>query len=208
MVTGMIGATLLTLAEESLNRILAQDPVTLQRLATLSGREIAVHCTAPEFQVYLLPHAQGIDLLGQSATAADVTLHGSALNLMRLPSAGNAVLFGQGVRIEGDSGLAHTLQQILADSQIDWEAWLGNLIGDTAAHPLAQLMRNTGQQLQRTGSSLMHSLEEYLHEEARLLPTRVEIEIAQDEGDALRAATDRLDARISRLERLRASAKD
>jgi ubiquinone biosynthesis protein UbiJ len=69
-------------------------------------------------------------------------------------------------------------------------------------------MRNTGQQLQRTGSSLMHSLEEYLHEEARLLPTRVEIEIAQDEGDALRAATDRLDARISRLERLRASAKD
>ena len=109
MVTGMIGATLLTLAEESLNRILAQDPVTLQRLATLSGREIAVHCTAPEFQVYLLPHAQGIDLLGQNATAADVTLHGSALNLMRLPSAGKcgSVRAGRSYRGRQRPGTPH-----------------------------------------------------------------------------------------------------
>lgn len=208
MVTGMIGATLLTLAEESLNRLLAQDPVTLQRLASLSGREVCIHCTAPNHQLYLLPHARGIDLLSQSATPADVTLRGNALNLIRLPSAGNAVLFGQGVSIEGDSGLAHTLQQILADSHIDWEAWLGNLIGDTSAHPLAQLLRSTGQQLQHTGTSLILSLNEYLHEEARLLPTRIEIEIAQEEIDFLRAATDRLDARISRQERQRSNSSD
>lgn len=201
MVTGMISAGLLTLAEESLNRILAQDPLTLQRLDALSGREIAIHCIAPEFTLYLLPHAKGIDLLGQSATEPDVRLTGTALNLMRLPIAGNAVLFGQGVSMEGNSALAHTLQQILADSRIDWEAWLGNLIGDTAAHPLAQLLRSTGTRVQHTGSSLLHSIEEYLHEEARLLPTRVEIEIAQDEVESLRAAIDRLDARISRLER-------
>jgi ubiquinone biosynthesis protein UbiJ len=103
--------------------------------------------------------------------------------------------------VDGNSALAHTLQQILADSRIDWEAWLGNLIGDTAAHPVAHLLRSAGTQVQQTGSSLLHSIEEYLHEEARLLPTRVEIEIAQDEIESLRAATDRLEARISRLER-------
>ena len=208
MVTGMIGATLLTLAETSLNRVLAQNPRTLQQLEALAGCEVAIHCTAPEFNLYLLPHGKGIDLLGQSATEPDVRLTGSALNLMRLPSAGNAVLFGQGVDIEGNSALAHRLQQILAESRIDWEAWLGNLIGDTAAHPLAQLLRGTGAQLQHTGSSLMHSLDEYLHEEARLLPTRVEVEIARDAIESLRAATDRLDARISRLERQRSDIRD
>jgi len=206
MVTGMIGAALLTLAQESLNRILTQDPLTRQRLETLSDRVIAIHCTAPEFRLYLLPHARGIDLLGQSATPPDVTLHGAALELIRLPAAGNAVLFGRGVSIEGESALAHKLRQILADSRIDWEAWLAELIGDTPAHPLAQLLRYGGQRLQQSGSSLLHSLDEYLREEARLLPTRVEFEIRQEAIDALRAATDRLEARIGRLERARAPA--
>lgn len=201
MVTGMAGAALLTLAEEALNRVLSRDPVTLQRLDNLSGRTIGIHCTSPEFRLCLLPHGQGIDLLQHSATPPDVTLHGSAADLIRLPTAGNAVLFGQGVRLEGDSALAHRLQTILAESRIDWEAWLGDLIGDTAAHPLAQLLRHTGRQLEYTGSSLLQSLEEYLHEEARLLPTRVEIEQAQDEIDALRTATDRLEARLALLER-------
>jgi ubiquinone biosynthesis protein UbiJ len=39
-----------------------------------------------------------------------------------------------------------------------------------------------------------------------LLPTRVEFEIRQEAIDALRAATDRLEARIGRLERARALA--
>ena len=203
MVTGMASAALLTLVEEGLNRVLSQDPVTLKRLDSLSGRTIGIHCTAPEFRLCLLPHGQGIDLLQHSATLPDVTLHGSAVDLIRLPTAGNAVLFGQGIQIEGNSALAHSLQTILADSRIDWEAWLGDLIGDTAAHPLAQLLRGTGRQLEYTGSSLLHSLEEYLHEEARLLPTRIEIEQAGEEIDTLRTATDRLEARLGLLEKQR-----
>lgn len=200
MATGMINATLLTLAEESLNRLLALDPVTLKQLGTLAGREVRIECTRPECHLYLLPHAQGIDLLAESATEPDACIRGSAFNLLRLPQAGNQVMFGRGVSLEGDSGLVHRLQQILADSQIDWEAWLADLIGDTAAHPLANLLRSATRQLRYSGSSLMLSVEEYLHEEARMLPTRIEIEIWQDEVDELRDACDRLDARIAQLE--------
>ncbi len=200
MATGMINATLLTLAEESLNRLLARDPVTLKQLGTLDGREIRIECIRPECHLYLLPHAQGIDLLAESATEPDACIRGSAFNLLRLPQAGNQVMFGRGVTLEGDSGLVHRLQQILADSQIDWEAWLADLIGDTAAHPLANLLRSATRQLRYSGSSLMLSVEEYLHEEARMLPTRIEIEIWQDEVDELRDACDRLDARIAQLE--------
>jgi ubiquinone biosynthesis protein UbiJ len=200
MTSGMINATLLTLAEESLNRVLARDPVTLARLGELAGREIRVECSSPEWHLFLLPHNRGIDLLAESAGEPDACIHGSALNLLRLPKAGNQVLFGHGVTIEGDSGLVHRLQQILADSQIDWEAWLADLIGDTAAHPLANLLRSAAHQLRYGSRSFIHSLEEYLHEEARLLPTQVEIDIWQEEVEELRDAADRLEARIARLE--------
>ncbi|GAA0793713.1 ubiquinone biosynthesis accessory factor UbiJ [Marinobacterium sediminicola] len=200
MASGMINATLLTLAEASLNRVLARDPVTLARLGELAGCEIRVECHQPEWHCTLLPHNQGIDLLAESGDEADACIRGSALNLIRLPQAGNQVLFGHGVTIEGDSGLVHRLQQILADSQIDWEAWLADIIGDTAAHPLANLLRTAAHQLRYGSSSLIHSLEEYLHEEARLLPTQVEIDIWQEQVEELREATDRLEARIARLE--------
>lgn len=204
MASGMINATLLTLAEESLNRLLARDPVTLARLGELASCEIRIECTAPHWHLYLLPHCGGIDLLTDSAAEPDACLRGSALNLIRLPYAGNEVLFGRGISIEGNSGLVHRLQQILADSRIDWEAWLADLVGDTAAHPLANLMRSASRQLRYGSSSLIHNLEEYLHEEARLLPTQVEIDIWQEQVEELRDATDRLEARIARLEYHRA----
>ncbi|MBA4503319.1 ubiquinone biosynthesis accessory factor UbiJ [Marinobacterium marinum] len=200
MATHMLNATLLTLAEESLNRLLARDGVTLAQLGMLAGRTIRIDCSQPEMHVYLLPHAGGVDLLADSATPADACIRGSALDLMRLPQAGNEVLFGKGVTLTGDTALIHRLQQILAASQVDWEAWLADLIGDTAAHPLANLLRSATHQLRYSGSSLIHSLEEYLHEEARLLPTRVEIEIWQEEVETLRESTDRLEARLTQYE--------
>ncbi|MBV0934308.1 ubiquinone biosynthesis accessory factor UbiJ [Marinobacterium weihaiense] len=198
--TGMINATLLTLAEASLNAVLARDPVTLARLGELNGTEVRVECTRPEWHCTLLPHDHGIDLLAECGGEPDACIRGTALDLIRLPQAGNQVLFGHGVSLEGNSGLVHRLQQILADSQIDWEAWLADLIGDTAAHPLANLVRSAAHQLGYGSRSLVHSLEEYLHEEARLLPTQVEIDIWQEQVEELRDATDRLEARIARLE--------
>ncbi|MBP0049911.1 SCP2 sterol-binding domain-containing protein [Marinobacterium sp. AK62] len=205
--TGMISASLLTLAEESLNLVLARDPVTLQRLGALEGTEIRIECTRPECHLFMLPHGKGIDLLAESATEPDACIRGSAFNLLRLPQAGNAVLFGKGVVLEGNTGLVHELQKILADSQVDWEAWLADLIGDTAAHPLANLMRSASRQLRYGSNSFIHSLEEYLHEEARLLPTRIEIDIWQEQVEELRDATDRLEARIALLEQKRSQEK-
>lgn len=133
----MVSAGLLGLAEQSLNRMLHQDPVTLDRLGQLAGKVIAIHATLPGFSLYLLPHSEGIDLLAHYNDAADVSLSGRAADLARLPLAGNEVLFGRGVELRGDSGVAHRLQGILADTRIDWEAWVSDLLGDAAGHEVA-----------------------------------------------------------------------
>ncbi|GGB98277.1 sterol-binding protein [Marinobacterium zhoushanense] len=195
----MFSASLVAVAEQSLNRILAQDPVTLDRLGELGGKVVAIEASLPAFTLYLLPHSEGIDLLGQFAGEPDVTLSGDALSLGRLPIAGNEVLFGRGVELRGDAALAHRLQNILADTRIDWEAWLGNLLGDTAGHEAARLLRALGGYGRDSARSLVLNTQEYLQEEARLLPTRVEIDIYLDEVDELRDAVDRLEARINRL---------
>lgn len=195
----MVSAGLLDLAEQSLNRILHQDPVTLDRLGPLAGKVIAIHATLPAFNLYLLPHSEGIDLLAHYDGAADVSLSGRAADLARLPLAGNEVLFGRGVELRGDSGLAHRLQGILADTRIDWEAWLGDLLGDAAGHEAARLLRALGGYGRNSTRALLQNTQEYLQEEARLLPTAVEVEIFLDEVDELRERAERLEARIRQL---------
>lgn len=195
----LLSASILTLAEPSLNRILALDPATLHRLGELTGKVIAIECTSPGFNLYLVPHGAGIDLLHHYDDTPDVTLSGSALLLARLPVAGNEVLFGKGVNLRGDSSVAHRLQSILADTQIDWEAWLGDLMGDAAGHEAARFLRSLGGYSRDTASSLLLNTREYLQEEARMLPTRVEIEIFMDEVDELRERAERLEARVRQL---------
>lgn len=196
---GMVNAALLGLAEQSLTRVLQQDPVTLERLGELAGKVIAIQSTLPSFTLFLLPHREGIDLLAHYDAEVDVTLSGSALLLARLPVAGNEVLFGRGVELRGNSAIAHRLQAILADTRIDWEAWLGNLLGDAAGHELARGLRALVGYGRDSSRSLLQSTQEYLQEEARLLPTRVEIDIFMDEVDQLRERADRLEARIRQL---------
>ncbi|TCK04737.1 ubiquinone biosynthesis accessory factor UbiJ [Marinobacterium mangrovicola] len=192
----LLNASVLSLAESSLNRLLANDPATLDRLGALTGKVIAIESTSPVFHLYVLPHGAGLDLLHHYEGNADVTICGSALLLARLPIAGNEVLFGKGVSLRGDSTLAHKLQSTLADTRIDWEAWLGNLMGDAAGHEAAKALRSLFGYSRDSASSLLLSTREYLQEEAKLLPTRVEIEIFMDEVDELRERAERLEARI------------
>lgn len=195
----LLNASVLTLAEASLNRLLASDPATLNRLGALTGKVIAIECTSPVFHLYLLPHGAGLDLLHHYEGSADVTISGSALLLARLPVQGNEVLFGKGVSLSGDSTIAHKLQSTLADTRIDWEAWLGNLMGDAAGHEAAKVLRSIVGYSRDSASSLLLSTREYIQEEAHLLPTRVEIEAFMDEVDELRERAERLEARVRLL---------
>lgn len=202
MPLNMFNAALITLAEQGLNSLLSRDPVTLRALGQLGGRVVALEISSPvAMTLFLIPNNEGLQLQQHYGAAADAVIAGSASALLRLVSSDDkaVALFGKGVTISGDSGLANRLQSILADTDIDWEGLLADQIGDIPAHQAARLARQQGNYWRQTGSSLSHNLGEYLQEEARLLPPRAELEGFMADVDKLRQRTDRLDARLQRL---------
>ena len=59
---------------------------------------------------------------------------------------------------------------------MDWEAPLVDTLGDVAGHQLAQMLRDAFSWGRQASAGLSRQLEEFIHEEARLTPPRLELE--------------------------------
>jgi ubiquinone biosynthesis protein UbiJ len=194
----------LATVEQALNRYLALDPDAPRRLARLHGRLVALHLRGIELTLYLVPDDAGrLQLLGQIEGAPDCTLSGSPLDLLRAgdSASGARQLFAGNLSIDGDTELGQEFGRILAGLDIDWEEQLSHLTGDVIAHQLGRVGRRTARYLGEGRDTLQDNLGEYLTEEARLLPSRAEAEGFYAAVDTLRDDTERLAARIARLQR-------
>ncbi|MBQ0756704.1 MAG: SCP2 sterol-binding domain-containing protein [Amphritea sp.] len=198
----MINATLLTLAETSLNKLLLLSPETVDQLGQLSNKVIAIQLTSPAASLSLQPSERGLQIDMFERDDADVTLTGSASDFFRLLTAADNsdAMFGKSINVSGDSALATRFSKVLIDAALDWEAILAQLLGDLPAHEIARYLRWKANLYLNTGNSLMLNLEEYLKEELRVLPSAPEINLFSSEVDRIRQETERLTARIERLE--------
>ncbi|WP_417226483.1 ubiquinone biosynthesis accessory factor UbiJ [Amphritea sp.] len=201
MSIGTLNATILTLAEEALNRLLLLNPESVAQLGQLDGKVIAIQLTAPTISLSLQPSHNGIQLDMIERADADVTLSGSPSDFLRLLSAtdNSAAMFGKTIQVSGDNALATRFSQILIDTALDWEGLLAQILGDLPAHELARYLKWKATFYLHTGNSLMRNVEEYVKEELRLLPSRPEINRFASQTDSLRQETDRAAARIERL---------
>ena len=142
------------------------------------------------------------------ARAADVTVRGGPVSLLRFAIAGDrdreALLLGGGVSLHGDVALAARLQRIVARMDLDLEEAFAQRIGDAPAHGLFRGMRGLGGWVRDAGASLLADASEYLRYETAITPRREEAERFTHEVDDLRDDVERLEARIRRLERRRA----
>ena len=82
---------------------------------------------------------------------------------------------------------------------MDWEAPLVDALGDVAGHQLAQLLRHAFAWGKQASTSLTRQLEEFIHEEARLSPPRLEVEDFYRDVQELGLRVDRLQSRTERL---------
>ncbi|MEJ2060294.1 MAG: SCP2 sterol-binding domain-containing protein [Gammaproteobacteria bacterium] len=191
--------------ETALNAWLRVDPEQAAGLGRLEGKVVGLEVRGLGLNLYLFPSARGFQVQGDYTGEPDCMIRATPLALVRLGVARDTAgsMGGDDVVIEGDSTLGQQLREVLQSIEFDWEEALSKAVGDAAAHQVGRAARDIRQWLQRSGESLRQDVTEYLQEESRGLPTRIEVEHFLDEVDTLRTDVDRLEARIARLERER-----
>ena len=97
-------------------------------------------------------------------------------------------------------GQQHAFQAVLNAMDIDWEENLSTLTGDVIAHQLGNMAKRTGQAIRYSRDTLEKDIGEYLQEELRMLPTRIETENFSAAVTRISIDADRLNARIKRLQ--------
>jgi ubiquinone biosynthesis protein UbiJ len=144
-----------------------------------------------------------IDVAGHYEGKPDTLLTGTPASLFRLAVIHSGdQLFDSGVEFHGDTEKGERFRDILASVDIDWEELLSRLMGDSIAHQIGNVARSVTAAASRGLTSLEKDVSEYLREESRLVPTAIEVDNLLEEIDTLRLDTDRLEARIQRLEKL------
>ena len=188
--------------EAVINRYLRLDPDIGARLATLSGRSIGIDLRGLDLTLYIFPDEHGIQLKEQIEGEPDTVLRGTPLGMARLGLGGKTekTLFSGDVVIEGDVETGQAFKGILDELDIDWEEQLSRLTGDVIAHQLGNTAR-LGRRAVRHGlAALEKDLGEYLQEELRVLPSRIETENFSADVTRISMDVDRIKARLKRLQ--------
>lgn len=196
--------------EDALNRYIGMDPDVAVFLRPLNGKVIAVNIRGLDWGFFLCPYENGMQLLQEFGGTPDTTLSGSplALGLMALSDTPTRNVFSGDVVIEGDVDTGRKLQRFFEKLDIDLEEQLSRVTGDIIAHKLGNLVRGGHAWGKESLDALTMDISEYLQEESRDLPSRVEAEIFFGDVDKIRADGDRLEARVARLRQSAARATD
>ncbi len=193
-------STLAAALETALEIYLKQDPVALQQCSTLEGRVIALEFTGLDLTLYFIPGTEGILVTGYYEGEPDTRLIGSPFGFARLTLGPREdALFKGAVEIQGDTETGQQFQDVLSSVDWDWEEQLSKLTGDVIAHQAGSMVRKAANFISNSRDTLRQDISEYLQEEARLLPARIEIGYFLEEVDQLRTNVDRVAARVNRL---------
>ena len=103
--------------------------------------------------------------------------------------------------VAGDTDFAAAISQVASNLRWDLEEDLSRVIGDIAAHRMAQAGRAAAAWPKQAAVSMAENAAEYLTEEKAVLVTPLQAAEFMHEVDELRDAVERLDKRIERLSR-------
>ena len=192
---------LLERLESVLNRNVAGSRRAQALARQLDGRVMSLTVEGTPLAFFFRAEGGRLAIATRHDGPADASLSGTPIALLALagPKAEGALRQG-GVRIEGDAEVAQKFRDLLEQAQPDFEEELARVLGDVAARRFANVARGVLDWGRKAAGSLTGSVVEYLQEEGRDLPTRVEVDEFLDGVDRLRDDADRFEAKLSRLE--------
>jgi ubiquinone biosynthesis protein UbiJ len=188
--------------EEMLNRRIVGSSRARAMLAGLAGRSMELRFAATPIRIRVAESNGRLALGLAGEEVADAVIEGTPLSFLRLATgdAAKSIRAG-GMDVRGDAEVAEGFRRLLDVARPDLEEELSCFTGDAAAHYIARFAREAAEFGRRAGDSFARSAAEYLTEESRDVPVRLEVEEFLEEVDRLREAVDRLAARVAAAER-------
>lgn len=189
--------------ERAINAALGMDAATREQVSTLAGQVFCIDCSAPAVRAYVAPEAGSVRLYSHYEGVVCCTVSGAGSDFVALAGATDkaSALVNGNLRISGDSAPLLALEKALGKLDLDWEQRLALVLGDVAAHQFGRAARGSARWGRRAHDSLLRHVEEFIHEEARLAPPRLEVEDFFADLRATAQRSERLQAGIRRLGR-------
>lgn len=195
--------TLVTLAsiEKIINKALALDVASQQKISVIAGKSIAIHITDVNSGFYIVGGENELRLQSSFEGEPDVTLKGSTRSLAKLMVAKDKTIamLASDIEIIGDIAVAQTLQSVFSELNIDWEAQLSHLTSGVVAHEFSNIAKSLNGWVRNTFSHFADDVKEYLGEEAPFTTPKGKVDAYFNELDEIKMRMDRIDAHITRL---------
>lgn len=193
--------------ENILNVIINRDPHIRDQLNNFDNKCIEIFSTKPNFSLLIRFEDSAIKLSAiDSETlglipAATISAKSDDLVGLLLKSSNSRALADPAITISGDASLVQDLYQLTESLDIDWQDYLAPLLGDIISNELGKLVGSTKAWSRDASSRAKRTLSDYLNEEAKLVPSRLEVDSFSDRLDQLRLKIDRGSAKTEYLQR-------
>ena len=194
---------LLASIEEGIQKTLAMDSSTRQKLALMQDFTLQVTIKGFDVSFYVILSQGQISLAGYSESYIDCSLSGyptQLLNLFKRSETGQPDL-DPGVRVEGNRDILLELYEIFSKAEPDYEAELARWLGPVAAHQVGRTLRSGARWLRSSTESLTANLKLYIQEESQLFPHPLEVEEFYEEITRLESRVADLAVDVERLTR-------
>lgn len=193
--------------ETALNHALSLDPETQSKLSALEGRSVQLHLQGMELALAVTVEGKRLKV-GPAPERSDLRVAATPGSLLSMLFRRRSESLAPGkVDIAGDAELARRLEKLASGFAPDVEEAFTRAFGDVIGVPLAKAMREGFAHARETASHLAEDGAAWLREETQMTVASGEVESFLDDVDALRERTERLDARLARLERLQGGSR-
>lgn len=185
-----------------LNHYLALDPESASRLLNMQNKSVKIELLDVNLIFQLIFTSDEIQLKTNDFIPANATIRGTPISLMHMAISkdNRKKFFEDDVTIEGDVALGQKVIDLFDSLEIDWEEYLSHWIGDIPAHQTGRVVRHFKNFTQQFRKTITQNMNEYVHEEVNLCPPREALQDFFHDVDNLRMDTDRLEARIAKLQ--------
>lgn len=203
---------LLKLINNAVQKYLDNDPEVAAKLDKYVSKCVLVNLNDLDKQFVIKPGPSSIavskyvvdEAEAETMRSFTTTIHSNIISLARMGlGADYQTMINKGsLKIDGDVELANQLFSIFKEVDIDWEEVTSKYVGDTVAYQLGVITKRFRNYGKRSADNFRMDVSEYLQEESRILPTKVEINRFMSDVDDFDAHVQRIEARIQRLENM------